>query len=100
MNSGWDEFVAQGVHLHQGRQAGGIAKIIVVASFGKTRASGRFYRQDAGAFAPKPVQNIWQGEATEVAASAETADYDVRYFPGELHLQPGFLSDNGLVKEH
>ena len=80
VDSGRDEIVAQGVHLDERRQLGGVAEIVREAPLGEAGAGAGLHGQDARAFAGKLVEDVGQGQAAEVAAAAEAADHHVGLF--------------------
>src|ERR1035437_10236195 len=100
VNSGRHKIVAQGVHLDQRRQFGGIAAVVGEAALGEAGTGGRLHGDDPGALARQPVQDVGQGEPGEIAAAAEAADQHLGFLARLLHLQLGFLADHGLVEHH
>ena len=101
VESRWREGAAQRVHLGQRRHVAGVAEVIGVLAARQAGAGGGFDRDDAAFLATAQLLAYErEGDAGEVAAAAGAADDHIGVVAGHLHLQHGFLADDGLVHQH
>src|SRR5947209_11327144 len=100
MNSWWNEVMAEGMHLDERRHADSITKVIGIHSPGHARTGHRFCSQETclHTFAQR-VTNEREGEASHIAAAANTSDNDIGIIARFLHLEHSFFTDYGLVHQ-
>ena len=104
MNARRHEVVAQRVHLHQRREAGGIAVVVGIDALGQRRAGGRLDGNKADLLralvARCRIAEEGEADAGEIAAAAAGGEDHVRVLAEFLELLLGFLADDGLVQQH
>lgn len=99
---GRGEAMAEGIHGQQGGVTGLVAEVVFEFTTGELGAAGRLGGHETGVglslLAGDAVAHERKRQSAEVAASAETCDYDVGILAGFLHLLLGLKADNGLVE--
>ncbi len=86
------------MHFHQWGEVAGVTEVIGVLALGQRGAVSRFYRNDPYVLlAAQFGTDEGEAQAGKVAATAGTADHDVRVVVGQFHLAHGFLSNHRLV---
>ncbi len=95
------EIMAQGIHRQQRRVASLVTEVVAELAASQFRTAVGFCSDELSVLAVEQiVAHEGEGDASEVAASTETANDDVGIFACHLHLLLSLKADDGLVKTY
>ena len=93
------ETVAEGVHLHQRRQLGGVAVVVAILAAAHAGAGVRLAGDEVDVPAFEFVAEEGEGKAGKVAAPADAAEDHVGKIADELELFLRLQADHRLVQQ-